>query len=540
MKIAVLGGYGVFGSRLADLLMRDGHDVIVVGRNQAAAQACATKIGAVSLAMDRAGDLAPLWALQPDVVVDCAGPFHAYGDDPYRFAKAAIRAGVHYLDLADDAAFCAGIATLDDDAKAAGVFVLSGMSSVPALSSAVVAALTEGVDAVDHIETAILPGNRAPRGQAVVDSILYQAGTDISVTIDGQSEDVRSWSRSQLFDLPQGIRRRGYMIRVPDQSLFPTAFQARSVTFYAGLEVGVMNFGLAVFAWVRKILGFGVPDWFGRTVRWAAERMHGLGTNVGGMSVRVICHNAGQWEARSWRLLVREGEGPYVPAISARTVLRNPELVAAGARAGLCVFNLSDAEAALSDLAAVTETDSTPLKALFLQVVGPAFHELPAAVQESHQTFGPRRLVGTARITRGTGLWPALIAGIFGFPKAAETMPVTVIKTPVAAGEIWERRFGDQIFKSKLSAGPDGMQESFGPFTFDLGLKVQDGALHFPIKRGRFWGVPLPSIMLPQSEARETEEAGRFNFDVALKAPLTGQLIVRYQGILERYGDLPS
>jgi len=124
MKVAILGGYGVFGSRLAELLIRDGHQVIVAGRNGQAAQALASKIGGTALALDRAGDLTPLWAMAPQVVVDAAGPFHAYGDDPYRLVKAAIAQGVHYLDLADDAAFCAGIAALDGDAKSAGVFAL--------------------------------------------------------------------------------------------------------------------------------------------------------------------------------------------------------------------------------------------------------------------------------------------------------------------------------------------------------------------------------------------------------------------------------
>ena len=33
MKIVVLGGYGVFGSGLAELLLRDGHTVWLAGRS---------------------------------------------------------------------------------------------------------------------------------------------------------------------------------------------------------------------------------------------------------------------------------------------------------------------------------------------------------------------------------------------------------------------------------------------------------------------------------------------------------------------------
>ena len=67
--------------------------------------------------MDRRNDLHLLSGYQ--VVIDAAGPFHAYGDDPYRLPRAAIAAGLHYLDLADNAQFCAGIAALDAEAKAA-------------------------------------------------------------------------------------------------------------------------------------------------------------------------------------------------------------------------------------------------------------------------------------------------------------------------------------------------------------------------------------------------------------------------------------
>lgn len=40
-----------------------------------------------------------------DVVVDATGPFHAYGDDPYCIARAAIAAGTHHFDLCDNAEF---------------------------------------------------------------------------------------------------------------------------------------------------------------------------------------------------------------------------------------------------------------------------------------------------------------------------------------------------------------------------------------------------------------------------------------------------
>jgi saccharopine dehydrogenase-like NADP-dependent oxidoreductase len=88
----------------------------------------------------------------PAVVINTCGPF---GPDSMRLAEQCIRAGTHYVDLADSRlgltfatstdivvvttrAFVEGIAALDAAARQARVLVASGASSVPALSSAVV------------------------------------------------------------------------------------------------------------------------------------------------------------------------------------------------------------------------------------------------------------------------------------------------------------------------------------------------------------------------------------------------------------------
>lgn len=95
MKVAVIGGTGVFGERLVRRLLRDGHQLVVVGRGADALARLAAELGVETLALNRAADLAPLWALAPDVVVDAAGPFHGYGSDPYRLPRTAIAQRVH-------------------------------------------------------------------------------------------------------------------------------------------------------------------------------------------------------------------------------------------------------------------------------------------------------------------------------------------------------------------------------------------------------------------------------------------------------------
>lgn len=83
MRVAVLGGYGVFGSRLAELLVRDGHEVWVIGRDKGKAEELAGRIGARLAVIDCRAEPERIFDLAPEAVVDAAGPFQAYDGDPY-------------------------------------------------------------------------------------------------------------------------------------------------------------------------------------------------------------------------------------------------------------------------------------------------------------------------------------------------------------------------------------------------------------------------------------------------------------------------
>lgn len=531
MKIIVIGGGGVFGSRLAEMLTRDGHDVTLAGRRAPREVAMAMGPGVRAVRLDREGDLSGLAGF--DLVIDAAGPFHDYGPDPYRLARAAIEAQAGYFDLSDNVEFAAGIGTLDSLAKAAGVPVLSGVSSVPALSSAAAVSLMEGAQDVAAIDCAILPGNRAPRGRAVVDSILSQAGQPLSLCVDGQEVVVGSWSRPRRYDLGAGWARTGHLIGVPDVALFPVAFDVPTVVFRAGLELWPMRAGLAVWA----SFGRRMPKWLKSVLFWIAQGLKPFGSDKGGMVVEVTGRWGGDWERRSWRLRVSRGEGPYIPGIAARTLAARLDGLAPGARPAVAEFPVRAAEEKMSDLSTETDRITVPGGPLFPAVLGADFAKLPEAVRATHDSPAPRVLIGEARVTRGTGLWPRLIAALFRFPAAGEAIPVTVIKWPDGVGgENWERRFAGRVFHSCLAQEKGEMTERFGLFTFTLGLKVEDGSLRFPVVGARMGPLPLPRWALPVSIAQESETNGAFRFDVALMAPVTGDLIVRYQGILARPG----
>jgi len=159
MKILILGGYGTFGGRLARLL-------------------------ADEPGLELAPQLAAVW---PHLLVDASGPFQNYGADPYRVVRACLVQGVDYMDLADGADFVEGIGRFDTEARQRGVRVLSGVSSLPVLTAAVVSALSADLVAVRSVTAGIAPTPYAGVGLNVIRAIAGYAGKEVRLVRGGQS-----------------------------------------------------------------------------------------------------------------------------------------------------------------------------------------------------------------------------------------------------------------------------------------------------------------------------------------------------------------
>lgn len=283
-RVVLLGATGVFGTRLARRLVADRRfETILSGRTRSTLEALATQwdgqVGVARLdvlAEDFAGRLA---SLEPQLVIHAAGPFQT---QDYRVAEACLACGSHYVDLADGRDFVAGISRLDAVARAAGRLVVSGASSVPALSSAVVDALLPRFARLERIESAISPGNRTPRGDASVASILGYCGRPIRIWRDGRWQLGSGWMDTRRVRLA-GTRRLVGLCEVPDLELFPARYPAvRTVLFRAGLEQPILHMG----TWLAAVLvRLGVirdlPRHAVRLRRWS-ERFISLGSDVGG------------------------------------------------------------------------------------------------------------------------------------------------------------------------------------------------------------------------------------------------------------------
>src|SRR5581483_6103920 len=234
LAVLIVGGYGTFGARLAELLApAPDLKLIIAGRSRAKAQALCTRLAPqaaaalVPLAFDRAGAIETALAQSgAHIVVDASGPFQAYGADPYRLVRACVARGIDYLDLADDADFVRGVARFDAEARARATFALSGVSTFPVLTAAAVRQLAKGMAQIETITAGLAPSPFARVGLNVIRAIASYAGQPVALVRDGRPQsgtalvDTRRYTIAPPGRLPLRPTRFS-LIAVPDLRLLP-------------------------------------------------------------------------------------------------------------------------------------------------------------------------------------------------------------------------------------------------------------------------------------------------------------------------------
>lgn len=330
-RILILGGYGNFGARLAHALARlPGTIVIIAGRDPAKAAALAAELGAPTEAVafdhQQEAGLAALADARPDLVIHTAGPFQG---QQYQVARTALAAGAHYIDLADGRDFVVGFAdALHGEAVAAGRLAVSGASTLPGLSSAVVDALAPAFHRLDEIQIAIAPAQRAPRGLATFAAVLSYCGQRFDWLENGRQSQVYGWQSLRQVSVPGVGRRWAAACDVPDLALFPRRYRGlRTVQFRAALEFGVQHAAL----WLLSAIGrLGIrPDWsrFAPTFFRLTDWMNGFGGERGGMVVELRGRDATDRPLTArWNLMAPDNNGPEVPTLA--TVALAQKLIA--------------------------------------------------------------------------------------------------------------------------------------------------------------------------------------------------------------------
>lgn len=553
MRVLIIGGYGTFGGRLARLLTNEWRLVLLLaGRSEAKARRMAewtrSDASLIPFRFDRDGDLAAQLAqARADLVVDASGPFQAYGERPYRVAEACIAAGVSYIDLADGSDFVAGIGALDDRAKAAGVFVRSGVSTCPALTAAVVRRLTQGWREVRSIKAGIAPTPWAGLGVSVVKAIAGYAGKPVPVLVFGRSTTGTAlvWTRERTIAPPGAVPLRVQhfsLVDTPDLRVLPPLYpHLQHIWFGAGPTPVIFHRMLNGLARLVELGLLPSLSPLASLFHWAINRFR-WGEHRGGMFVAVGGRDGeGHAVRRSWHLVAEGDDGPFIPSMAAEAIIRRmidgrrPE---PGARPATSDLELADFEAAFARKAIISGVrDEIPVtEPVYRQVMANAYDAMPEAWRAVHDLReGSLTAAGRASVERGRGLLARLVGAVIGFPKAGADVPVSVTFERKGRGELWTRTFAGKSFSSWQEPGRLSLRhlvvERFGPLAIAMAPVVEDGGMSLVIRRFSAFGIPLPLWLSPTTAAHEEIVDGRFHFDVEIGHPLTG-MIVRYRGWL--------
>jgi saccharopine dehydrogenase-like NADP-dependent oxidoreductase len=360
-RILIVGGYGAFGAHVAQRLARQTKlEIIIAGRSAERAAAFASRLArtadaTISHAVVDATNVgaAEIKALGARVTVNASGPFQVQNN--YPLARACIEARSHYVDLADARAFVTGIKVLDQAARKAKVYVISGASSVPGVSSAVVCKFAGSFRSLDTVEIGISPGNSFDPGEATAMSILRQLGKPFPLRRNGREEIAYGWQGLRRHSFPEIGTRWMCDVEVPDLDLLPAHYPSlQTARFSAGVEVGLFHLGLWSLSWLVRAGLARNPAALAKPLLAAKRRLGALGSDRGGMFVRMLgTDKKGRHQELSWHLIAPSGHGPYVPGIAAVILARNliaGQAPASGAQPCFGLITLSQFEEEVADL----------------------------------------------------------------------------------------------------------------------------------------------------------------------------------------------
>ncbi len=361
--VLILGGYGNFGSKIAGRLAGDAAvELLIAGRNINKARSFSEQLEKLSgkkckpLLLDTANTnfsqvLADSGA---QLLIHTSGPFQSQN---YCVAETCIKNGIHYIDLADGRSFVNNFSELNELAKNNGVLAISGVSSVPGLSSAVIHEYLDNFSIFETLEYGISPGNKAERGEATVAAILSYTGHTFQRLENSFPKNVYGWQNIFQHQFPEPMRKRWLAnCDIPDLSLFPKHYPTlKTIRFYAGLELPILHLAMWGMSWIARV-GI-IKNWarYASPITHLSRWFECFGSDIGGMFMKLTGKDhAGKSLTIEWNLVAKKGDGPMIPTIPAVILakkLAHNQLHITGAIPCIECFTLKDFFDEVKDLA---------------------------------------------------------------------------------------------------------------------------------------------------------------------------------------------
>ena len=319
-RVLIIGGYGNFGSYIAKSLAKNADIKLLIGGRSAAKamtfiETLAPAHIAEAHAIDITGDLRQALArIAPDIVIHTTGPFQT---QDHRVAQACVAQRCHYLDLADAREFVVTINDLDSEAREAGVLVVSGASSVPCLTAAVIDDYLPGFAELSEVDYGISAAQHTNRGLATTSAVLSYVGKPMTMLRNGIMHTVYGWEDTHAENYGELGWRLFGNCDIPDLALFPSRYPSlRSMRFSAGHELKLLHLS-------TRMLGILVRFGIIKSLSNHAELLlrlafmfdrFGSGRSGFHMTLKGIGHD-GRTKERRFRLIARSGQGPYIPCM---------------------------------------------------------------------------------------------------------------------------------------------------------------------------------------------------------------------------------
>ncbi len=324
--IVIIGGTGNFGRRIVKRLLGEKNTRLIITsryKNQADEILATMKLSdplqsmtAVALNQFSTSFKNDLAVLMPDIVIHTAGPYQSQG---YQVAEACLACGAHYIDLADGRDFVLNFHQLDERAKEAGVLLVTGASTLPGLSGAVLNHLASEFEFISKINISIAPAHQTLRGNSTIAAVLSYCGKPFTVLEDGEWKTHYGWQDIRRQWYPALGKRYSAACDVPDLALLPRVYpNLDTVTFHAALEAWWEHLALWTMGWITRA-GI-VRNWKPAIpmFQFIGEKLFRLGSTRGGMSIKIAGMDGSHHPiVRNWYLTANKNHGPEIPCAPA-------------------------------------------------------------------------------------------------------------------------------------------------------------------------------------------------------------------------------
>ncbi|MHC5226357.1 saccharopine dehydrogenase family protein [Ignatzschineria sp. LJL83] len=369
-NVLILGGYGNFGELISTALSQKDNpqnrhiQIMIAGRNKEKAKALAEKLQCDYLVVDvETENLAECFQKNKiDLVISTVGPFQGQS---YHIAKSAIKEKCHYIDLADSREFVAGITELNSLAQENNLFICSGASTVPGLSSAVVDHYLPQFSELDSIEASLSASEKVP-GISTLSAVLSYAGKPFTTWKNGKWQTIyglQNLEHHQFLHLPK--KRWISNCNVPDLAIFPEQYPSvKNISFKAGVGIGFVQFCSASIAFLRRYQLFPNPVKYAGIFYKISQKFERFGDGLSGMQILLKGKDQDHQPLTiCWEIIGYNNEGPNIPCFASIILARklaNNQLSKRGAFSSVHLITLEEYLAELETLDIKTFVEFSP------------------------------------------------------------------------------------------------------------------------------------------------------------------------------------